>query len=195
MSKQIVSKGKVHLKQHIFSTIKKVVVPAVTVLALAFCQRVALADVSTFNFTYVDTATNGLDIDVIGQLTAQLVSGNEYLIQGITGTRNGVAINGFLPPGNHEDFAIDDLLFVPPDSPNGYLSNTMTSGFGFTTADGTFNPYFDPGTGNTFEYVGTSGSVPGTQIDLTVTATPEPTYYLPIGAGVAVLFFVRRRLA
>jgi hypothetical protein len=189
----VASKGKNTVKQsRRLSAVKRVIFPALIVSALALSSSVASAD-TTFNFTYVDTATNGNNIDTVGQLTAQLVSGNEYLITGITGTRNGVGITAFLGAGTHDDFDIDDLLFVPPDSPNGNLSNTFTSGFGFTAGGQDFNPYFDPNSGNTFEYVGLSGSIPGTQIALTVSATPEPSYYLPIGVGMAALVFVKSR--
>jgi hypothetical protein len=176
------------------AAIKKVVFPALLVSAFALSSSVARADISTFNFTYVDISTGGMMVDTTGQFGAQLISGNEYLITSISGTRNGVTITSLLPPGSDFDFSIDDLLFVPPGTPNGFLSNTFTSGFGFTTADGkAYNPYFDPGSGNTFEYLANSGSVPGTQISLLVTATPEPSYYLPIGAGVSALVLLRIR--
>jgi len=125
---------------------------------------------------------------------ATLVSGNEYQVNGITGTRNGAAITSLLPPGLTGDINIDDLIFVPPDSPNGFLSDSPSnSGFAFTTAGGTFNPYFDPDSGNTFEYVGGSSNTPGTQIALTISPTPEPSYYVLLGIGIVALVLAWRR--
>jgi hypothetical protein len=64
-----------------------------------------------------------------------------YLITGITGTRNGVAITGLQPagtpiPGN-EPFNVDNLVFLGPGP------QLTSGGFGYSMADGTYsNPFY-----------------------------------------------------
>jgi hypothetical protein len=184
-------------KKTVFSFMKKGIFQTLVASAFVLLPGLAMADTYDFNFTYVDTLTNGTVIDTTGQLGATLVAGNEYQITSITGDRNGVAITGLVGPGLVGDINVDDLLYVPADSPNGYLSDSSSnSGFGFTTADGnSYTPYFSPSDGNTYEYVGGSGAVPGAQIDLSVTATatPEPASFLLIGGGMAAIGLLRRR--
>ena len=182
-------------KMTVFSIAKKGILPALVASAFVLLPTLAMADDYDFNFTYVDTATDGTIVTTTGVLGTSLVSGDEYTINSIWGERNGVAITGLLGPGSVDDFIVDNLLFVPAESPNGFLSNSGTqSGFAFSTADGNaYNPYFSPSSGDTFEYVAGSGAVPGTQIDLQVTATPEPASFLLIGGGMAAIGLLKRR--
>jgi hypothetical protein len=65
----------------------------------------------------------------------------EFLINSISGERNGVAITGLQAPGTavpgNEPFAVDDLVLPGPGP------QLTVDGFGFSTADGNFaNPFF-----------------------------------------------------
>ena len=103
--------------------------------------------------------------------TTDTIYGGDYMITGITGERNGVAITGLQPsgtaiPGN-EPYAVDNLVSL--SSPQ-----LTINGFGFSLADGTYsNPYYD---GGYFDF----HSVPvdpssSTEPSIVFSATPAPT--------------------
>jgi hypothetical protein len=167
--------------------------------SLLLLLTTSLAHADAFAFSYDDTATGGTIIDVSGLITATAQGGGAFLITGVTGTRNGEAITSFASGGPSpfifHDTQIDNLLFVPPAP--AFLSDTSTSGFAFGTSQGEFNPYFDPGTGDFFEYTLDSGNVPGTEINFSVNAVPEPAFYQLAGvmilSGVGLLRRRRRK--
>ena len=89
-----------------------------------------------------DWAFSGTDINASGTFTTSDTpdEAGYYLITGISGSRNGVAITGLQPagtpiPGN-EPYAVDDLVSVSGPQ-------LTVSGFGFSLADGTYsNPFY-----------------------------------------------------
>ena len=170
----------------------------------------AIVSADTFNFSYTDIATGGTVVNVVGQLTGDPTGlpAGEYLITGISGFRNGIAITGLLGPtpalpGSTVTFAdtlVDDILNVP--AAPGFFTLTTTDGFDFATADGgQFDPYLDLGSGRYYEYQINSGSVPGTQLNFAASvasvaadsAAPEPSTLILLATGSLALFLARRR--
>jgi hypothetical protein len=161
----------------------------------------AIVSADTFNFSYTDIATGGTVVNVVGQLTGDPTGlpAGEYLITGVSGFRNGSAITGLLgspslPLGSSFSFAdtlVDDLLNVPATP--GFFTSSSSDGFDFATADGgQFDPYFDPGSGQYYEYAIGSGAAPGTQINFAASAVPEPSTLILLAIGIP-LVLVRRR--
>jgi hypothetical protein len=124
-----------------------------------------------------------------------------YLITGITGTRNGVAITGLQPPGTpipgNEPYPVDDLVFL------GSGPQMTSDGFGFSLADGTYaNPFYADflPTPGYLEFFSTppftgSGSGPGNtelpvQFSAVPISVPEPATY---GLILITLVWVRIR--
>jgi len=175
---------------------------------LAFSPSQARA--TLYDFSYVDTATLGTIVQASGTLTTSGlltaltgvpgVSG--YDITAVTGERNGFAITGidlnlaFPNSSVNNGNMYDDALIV---SPNGTFD---VDGLNFYSADGnTYNlsSLYTPTGGGTWDTVTTS-QVIGTEVNLTITAVPEPTtiisgvlMLLPFGAS--TLRILRRRVA
>jgi len=120
-----------------------------------------------------------------------------YLITGITGTRNGIAITGLQPPGTsipgNEPYTVDDLVFLGPGA------QLTSSGFGFSMADGNYaNPFYadflpTPGYLEFFSTPGSSNTELAVQFSATPVSIPEPaTFGLILGA--LAWAGIRRRL-
>jgi hypothetical protein len=181
-----------------------------TASLIAACLIVAEPSSASAGFIeliYTDTATGGATISADLILTTITIVGGanngDQLITGVTGTRNGDAVTGFAAAPDDTgnaftvgDSSVDNLIFVPPNP--AFFSNTLTSGFVYSTVAGSFNPYFDPGTGNSFEYTVNSGNIPGTQITLKASVVPEPSTIVMSSLGALMMglgFFSRRRKA
>ena len=154
--------------------------------ALALATQSAQAD--TFDFIYVDTATNGMQIEASGVLTTDALAGGHYQVIGITGQRNGsmiTSLSGFA--------SADNLLFTAPSQYVDYggLSYDTASGlianlYGYGSGYGDLNSVDSP--------LGDSGGVP---VTLTITsAVPEPGLYqmsaVLVLSGIGVLRLRRK---
>ncbi len=117
-------------------------------------------------------------------------SNGGYLIEAITGTRNGQTITGLQSPGTsipgNEPYVVDDLVFLGPGP------QLTGDGFGFSTAGGSYsNPFYA-------DFLSTPGyleffSTPPTHSELpvvfsaTLVLTPEPaTTTLVVIAGLSL---------
>jgi hypothetical protein len=127
-----------------------------------------------------------------------------YLITGITGTRNGIAITGLQPPGTsipgNEPFTVDDLVFLGPGP------QLTSGGFGFSMADGSYsNPFYadflpTPGYLEFFSKPPFTGGMPGpgsselpVQFSVTPVAIPEPATSVLVLSGILAWSRVRRQ--
>lgn len=160
-------------------------------IAALFCVP-AMAKADLFDFSY-----SGDGVTADGVLTATVTSPGAYLITGITGERNGAPITFFEPGGPaafyYEDSVIDNVLLVP--GAPAFLSSTQNSGFDFGTADGLFNPYYQPNNGTYYEYRLGSGNAPGIPISFNVSADPVPVppSLLMLAPGLLGLVGIRKR--
>jgi hypothetical protein len=110
-----------------------------------------------------------------------------YLITGITGSRDGVAITGLQPagtpiPGN-EPYAVDDLV-----SPKG--AQLTGNGFGFSLANGDYaNPFYVPSEYREYLSVPPYTTGQGTEVPVSFTAAivPEPDTASLAGLGIVGL--------
>jgi hypothetical protein len=129
-----------------------------------------------------------------------------YLITGITGTRNGVAITGLQPagtpiPGN-EPFDVDNLISLNPQQLTG-------NGFGYSTATGSFaSPFFasfltPPGYLEVFSAppivalftnFGPEDSELPISFSARITNVPEPFTFIGSFIGGSVGLYMRKKL-
>lgn len=156
-----------------------------------------------------------------GTLTVTPDGVNQYLITGISGTRNGNAILSLSAPFTDlgDGSQGDNQIFFAPPAPTSTASFTPVdgsnsayiSGFGFTTSDGTFQPYtftggnygsYGPFAAGEYQYViGTYANPPGTfvntAIDFTVSASAPDggTTLALLGLAIAGLAGLRRKLS
>lgn len=110
------------------------------VLAASVAGACGSAGADVFDFSYT---VGGSGFVASGTVTATPQGGNQYLITGISGARNGSNITGLIAVGGFTGTygTNDNLLFYPPGGL--YLD---TKGFAYTTADGgAWNPYDEPG--------------------------------------------------
>lgn len=155
------------------------------ILVLGARTFAATASADTFDFTLnlSPFLPGGFADSGNGTITANLVSGDEYLATSVTGSTALLGtITGLLPVGNHFN---NDLLFYPTTP---YLDG---NGLGLAGSSGdltiewnSYNHfYFETGTGNE-----------GTFTLTRVSTVPEPgTISLIALAGFLVLIFVRRK--
>ena len=121
-----------------------------------------------------------------------------YLINAITGTRNGQAITALQPtgtwiPGN-EPYAVDNLVFA------GVGPQLTKAGFGFALADGTYSNPFYADFLPTPEYLGfysmpdsDSSTELAVAFSATLVSTPEPATFALMFLFVPVLFGLQMR--
>ncbi|GET41407.1 PEP-CTERM sorting domain-containing protein [Microseira wollei] len=137
-----------------------------------------------YNFSY-----SGTGIDATGTLTlgAPGTDPGSFLITGITGERNGVAITSLLPVGSYpvgSDPVTGDPA-VPNDNlffPNQDIKLSF-AGFSFQTVDGNkYNPYYDAEVKSYRECSTTGCAVEDPKVTFTSTAVPEPASVLGLVA-------------
>ncbi len=174
----------------------------------------ALAHANVYSFSYTGTG-----ISASGTISVSNISGNEWLITGITGQRNGDPIiggtNGLQPSPLADNTTLDDIIYFVLPAPTSTATFTLltgnsggnwTSGFAIQTAAGIFQPYSYVGgcdwgpcySAGQYEYQeGTyfSGPFVNTPITFTITAIPEPGFYgaLALGLSGLVAAMIRRR--
>ncbi len=128
-----------------------------------------------------------------------------YLITGITGTRNGVAITGLqltgTPIPGNEPFKVDNLISLNPRQLTG-------DGFGYSTADGSFvSPFYasflpTPGYLEVFStppiVSGYQNLRPGSELPVSFSAqiasVPEPLTFIGSWIGISAGLAMRKKL-
>jgi hypothetical protein len=151
------------------------------VLILLGCAQSLYAD-TTYYFNF-----DGSGINASGSVTATLVSGDEYLVDTLTGTQNGEAMT-LLAPGGYAGNDNDFFTSAP------FLDS---AGVSFSLPGGTdYNVYF----GGTIYYecnsvddgaCETDAGIPLTSGALSL--TPEPGTLVLFGTGLLVLAGLLRR--
>lgn len=147
---------------------------ATAAFGAALSLNLSPATAASFDFSYTDNST----VTVQGVLTAVLNDPTtmSYQITGISGTRNGVNIDGLLPTGQFN--GNDNLLF--PNNSNSQLDDT---GFSYTvsgTSINVFNSGFFSNSPAYFEFTQASGTTSLATFQATVPPVPEPSEVLAI---------------
>lgn len=169
-----------------------------TVAIIALTAMLAMPTQASPVWTWSIT---GDALDASGMFSTTGVPNSEgfYLITGITGQRNGVAIVGLQPtgtaiPGN-AGFPVDNLI-------RGSGEQLTGNGFGFETADlAHSNPFFASfltpvgyAEFRTFDTAGSkSAELPVTFLARVVAQVPEPSSLALFGNGLLALGWVLRR--
>jgi hypothetical protein len=149
-------------------------------IACLILPTAAWADVYDFRYFTGASYSTSDTIYATGTLTVTPQGGTEYLITGISGTRNGQTITALEPAGVlWDDTHVDNLIFFEPPAPispatftpstgSDDLANAV-SGFAFETADGMFQAWTIQG-----QYY---GNCPGNQCYGPFTPAPNQYEY------------------
>jgi len=173
--------------------VKIKIVLLMSILAMLLVPGLASADSFTWSYS-------GTGVTASGQLTADLVGSGLFHVTSFTGVRNGSAITGFsattcgspLCVTNYGSYTVDNALYYPSTTgPSLDSPGQLREGIGFTTAEGTFNIYYNDGTfglpKGDYEYK-VGGAIPGILIDpFTARPVPEPSSILLLGVGLTML--------
>ncbi len=131
-----------------------------------------------FNFSFSGTSVARGSETASGTLTTTLVSGNEYLIQAISGTTNGDAITSLAPVGFSD--SNDNLLYYPAGglNPQGNF-NLDSHGFLYYAGVFGYKPeytnYTDPDTSSSVTgYYDAFNGIPITSFNVTMVPGPIP---------------------
>jgi hypothetical protein len=167
----------------------------------AFLALASPASATTYEFSY--TAVDG-SFSGQGDFITTFITGSQsspFLVTDVTGfAENGNSLSAIT--GTSTYASADNLLFFPSTPSQAY---TDISGISFSTVGaGDFNLYFNPGGdplypgfvgyGRISSSLDPSGTTAGTEVELSVSATPIPGA-LPLfatGLGVLGLFVWRR---
>jgi hypothetical protein len=154
----------------------KRILQVLCVLAVsAVCTVAAKADTFAFSFT-------GSTLTGSGMFTATQNDPTSYTITGITGTTNGVAINGLLAPGTIG--GNDNQLVLPGPSLDFF-------GVGYSLANGSIVNLFGD---NQIVLFDASGLPTFDQGHISIVATPEPaTVALLMTGALGLAETIRRR--
>ena len=162
----------------------------VTVAAGTALLGASLAQADTWNWAY-----SGAGVTASGTFTtAGNAAGAEELLT-ITGTRNGVAIQGLMPLDSDENYSYDNTFtsLAPYLTDGGWLYD-----IGGSDADAHINIYFDAGDGSFHDLqLNVDGTeITDTVVSFSITAVPEAATYGYMALGlVAMGAALRRRRA
>ncbi|MFB2978470.1 PEP-CTERM sorting domain-containing protein [Microseira sp. BLCC-F43] len=127
-----------------------------------------------YNFSYSGTGINATGTLTLGDPGTDPGS---FLITGMTGERNGVAISSLLPVGSYPtgpDTVPNDNLFFP----NQDIKLTF-AGLSFQTVDGNkYNPYYDSAVSSYRECNTPTCAAEDPKLTFSSTAVPEPASVL-----------------
>jgi hypothetical protein len=150
-------------------------------LAGAVLLGASASKAGVFDFSYVDSATDGTLISAAGVITTSATEvGGYYTITDITGERNGFVITALLPVGG---YAANDNLFSPTPTyfTFGGVSFSAADGYLYNLANNGVNVYTDDSSQtNPVGY-------PQTPVNVTITAVPEISTWAMMIVGFAGL--------
>jgi hypothetical protein len=132
-----------------------------------------------FNFSF-----SGPGVTANGQFTTNDLSGGSYLVTGIAGTRNGIAISALIPPNG---FMFNDNLLYPS------APIVDFDGIGYASGGVNYNIFFESFF-NQYHEAADLSVIPISSFSVTPAATVlEPATLALLGLGLTGLALTRRR--